>query len=190
MPKLSTGNSTPQTSVNKSTGEITIAIPDPAMPGRESKRSALAGPLGTFRTAYSAPLRVTLECPGTGRTKQSFKDECDINKIMARYIATGVLDFVTKHQPQYGDVTGLDFMNAQLIVAEARTMFEELPAEVRNRFDNDPAQFLDFVGDDKNREEARKLGLLKPEAPRPPETPPAPSTQGVEPPKATPTPAK
>lgn len=185
MPKaLPNASHSTSSTVNQSTGEITNASSADVSP-RASKRSALAGPLQSFRTAYSAPLRVTLACPGTGRTKQAFKDECDINRIMSRYISTGVLDFVNRHAPQYGDVTGYDFMEAQLIVANARSMFEELPATVRDRFDNDPALFLDFVADDKNRDEARELGLLRPDSPKP-ATQPEPPTPIVEAPKATP----
>ena len=35
------------------------------------------------------------------------------------------------------------------------------PAEVRARFGNDPAAFMSFVEDDANRDEARRLGLLR-----------------------------
>ena len=43
-------------------------------------------------------------------------------------------------------------------------MFDNLPSDVRNRFNNNPAQLLDFVADPENKEEAIELGLLpKPE---------------------------
>lgn len=116
--------------------------------------------------AYSQT-RVSYNCDCTGSkdfAKQSFKEECDINTIMAKYIRTGVLDFVAKHEPRYGDCTGQDFQDAQLLIAGAQSMFQDLPAAIRARFDNDPAQFLDFVDDPDSREEAREMGLLKPEA--------------------------
>lgn len=106
-----------------------------------------------------------LDCSGSKDVaKQSFKDECDINTIMAKYIRSGVLDFVAKHEPRYGDCTGQDFQEAKLLVAGAMSMFQDLPAAVRARFDNDPGAFLDFIDDPDSREEARELGLLRPDA--------------------------
>lgn len=92
-------------------------------------------------------------------TKKSFQDECDINKIMARFQKTGALDHYARHAPQYGDTTGVDYLDALNVVANANTMFEELPSSVRERFENDPAQFLDFVQDSKNSDEMVELGL-------------------------------
>lgn len=96
-----------------------------------------------------------------GRTKQSFKDECDINNIMSRFARTGVLDFAARNEPRYGDCTGLDFTESMQRVAAANTLFQELPAKLRDRFKNSPAEFLDFVQNDANREEAMELGLLR-----------------------------
>ena len=44
----------------------------------------------------------------TAMTKQSFKDECDINKIMAKFQKTGALNHYAKHAPQYGDASGIE----------------------------------------------------------------------------------
>ena len=38
-------------------------------------------------------------------------------------------------------------------------MFEELPATIRKKFENDPAKFLDFVNDERNADEMVELGL-------------------------------
>lgn len=113
--------------------------------------------------AYGPKLRVQIDCSQGGRTKQSFREECDINNIMARFKKTGVLDFAAKNEPRYADCTGANFTQAMNIIAAANSMFEELPSHLRARFENDPVQFLDFVQDDKNRDEAQELGLLKPE---------------------------
>lgn len=115
-----------------------------------------------FTTAFSPKRTPTLTFPDAGRTKQSFKAECDVNVIMQRYQKTGILDFANKHEPQYGDCTGVEFQAGMNLVARAREMFEDLPAQVRSRFDNDPAQLLDFVQHAENREEAIKLGLVRP----------------------------
>ena len=93
------------------------------------------------------------------RTKQSDADACEINNIMAKYLRTGAITHFNKHNPQYGDATGPDFQTAMNIVTSAQTMFDELPSNIRNRFQNDPAAFLDFVQDEGNTAEMAELGL-------------------------------
>lgn len=115
-----------------------------------------------FNSAYSPKPRVQLTCLDLTRTKQSFKDECDINTIIKRFLKTGQLDLANKLEPRYGDCTGIEYTSAMQTVAAAKSLFNDLPSEVRSRFANEPALFLDFIQDDKNREEARALGLLKP----------------------------
>ncbi len=94
-------------------------------------------------------------------TKQSFKDECDINKILKKFEKTGAITHYTKNAPQYGDTTSPMLHDAMNIIANAESMFEELPAQLRKKFNNDPGTFLDFVQDENNLEEMRELGLTK-----------------------------
>ncbi len=115
----------------------------------------------SVRTAYGPKLPIRLHFSEPSRTKQSFKDETDINTIMARFQKTGMLEFVNKHEPQYGDVTALDFQNSMLSVVKAREMFADLPSKVRDRFENDPAKLLEFLDNPENRDEAILLGLAK-----------------------------
>lgn len=114
-----------------------------------------------FNSAYSPKIRVRISSTLPSRTKQSFKAECDINTIISRFLKTGILDFAQKNEPRYGDCTGIEYQNAMQTVAEAKSLFNDLPAALRARFANEPANFLDFVQDEKNREEAQALGLLK-----------------------------
>lgn len=112
-------------------------------------------------------------CTGPG-AKQSFADECNINKIMAKFQRTGVLVHYAKHAPQYQDVPAIDYLEALNVVADASSMFEELPSTIRAKFENDPARFLEFVQNPKNLEECRKLGLANPSpvSDTKPDTPP------------------
>lgn len=97
-------------------------------------------------------------------THQSFKDECDINVIVARCMKTGYLvDPLTAstRQPLYGDfVSASDFQEAQNLLADSIDRFESLPSALRARFSNDPALLLSFLEDPSNRQEAIKLGLI------------------------------
>ena len=115
-----------------------------------------------FRSAYSPRVRVQWKPQGESKTKQSFKDECDINRIMARYQATGLLDFTQKREARYADVSGLDYQEAANLVAGAQSMFNDLPSTLRERFSNDPAQLLAFLDDQANLQEAIALGLVNP----------------------------
>ncbi len=109
---------------------------------------------------YGGKKRLSVSFTGTGRTKQSFVKECDINNILAKYQKTGALTHLQNHGAQYGDATAVSFTEAMQIVTKAQTMFEELPSSLRTRFANDPAQFMDFVQTPGNEDEMRDLGLL------------------------------
>jgi len=111
---------------------------------------------------FSKKQRHSITFNNPSLTKQSFKDECDINRIMARYQATGLLPNVNELPAQYLDVTGLDFQDHQNYIAGANSMFYELPSAIRAKFSNSPGEFLDFCSQEKNRPELAQLGLLRP----------------------------
>jgi hypothetical protein len=80
-----------------------------------------------------------------GRTKQSFKDSTDINKLIYKHAKAGTLSHLEKYQGQYGDFSGFDFFEAQTRLAKAKSIFDELPAETRREFGNNPANFFELV---------------------------------------------
>lgn len=110
---------------------------------------------------HNTPPKVVLDC-GPGLTKQHMKDECDINKIIARYEKTGLLTHMRQIEPQYLDTTGIDYEAALNVVAQTNSIFESLPAQLRNKFENDPTQFLDYMHNPDNYSEAVELGLMHP----------------------------
>lgn len=85
-----------------------------------------------------------------GRTKQAFKDSCDINKILKKHAKAGTLSHLTEYGGQYGDFSGFDFFEAQNTLARAREIFDALPSEVRKDFGNQPANFFEFANDPAN----------------------------------------
>lgn len=116
-----------------------------------------------FTAVFRERNRVTLVC-GRSRTKQSFKEECDINRIMRKFEKTGMIEHANRFEGQYGNFIGAPmFHEAQTMIAQAQEMFMTVPAKVRERFGNDPGAFLAFVQDENNKDEMRKLGLLRPE---------------------------
>lgn len=95
-------------------------------------------------------------------TKQEFAEEVDINTILRRFNITGQLPENVR-MPTYGDFTDItDFHSAANAIAEAREAFERMPADVRLRFNNDPADFVAFCDNEQNRAEAERLGLVDP----------------------------
>lgn len=110
-------------------------------------------------------LRIQHTFPGDSRTKQSFKEECDINYIMRRYTKNGILPSMIRTDGKYGDYSSApDFMEAQNIIAHANEQFSALSSAQRERFGNDPAKFLEFANNANNADEMAKLGLLRKEA--------------------------
>ena len=107
------------------------------------------------------PHAITFD-PEQSMTKQSFKDECDINKIMDKFQRTGLINHYAAHAPTYGDASPVDYLEALQTIATAQEMFDELPSSVRKRFNNDPAQFLEFAENPKNIEQMREYGLAPP----------------------------
>lgn len=117
-----------------------------------------------IKSAYSQKSRVSISFPADSEyTKQEFKDECDINILMSKYQATGQMPVINQTAPQYLDVSGIDYQDSMQFIAGAQTLFNELPSSVRSRFQNDPAQFLDFTSNENNRLEMAEMGLLKPQ---------------------------
>ncbi len=102
---------------------------------------------------------------GIKPAQQQFKDDADINSIMRKFQKTGTIDHSAAHQANYSMATGPRLHEAMNLVAQANSMFEELPSSIRNKFENQPSAFLDFVQDPENGDEAKELGLdLAPEA--------------------------
>jgi len=122
-----------------------------------------------FNSRYS----VTGEKPGIkfdqpSQTLQSFKDDADINCIIARFENTGVLVDPTvpvSRTPQFGDYSDMpSYQEAQNVIVAANNAFNDLSAKIRERFGNDPAAYFDFVQSLKEGSEdyaeAVRLGII------------------------------
>ncbi|AKI26938.1 internal scaffolding protein VP3 [Gokushovirinae Fen7875_21] len=142
-----------------------------------SKFSSLA--LRTFNNydTRAASDESALFCPEPTMAQQHPKEECDINTIVNRFGLTGELPTGVR-APQYGDFTGLgDFRDALEAIQAADAAFMQMPAAVRYRFHNNPAEFVDFCSNPFNYAEAESLGLVIPKAPLTP-TSPGPTPEG------------
>lgn len=59
-----------------------------------------------------------------GLTRQSFKDECDINNIIKTYTDTGLVNHVAKSRPIYGEAPETDFFTAACVRADIKSQQE------------------------------------------------------------------
>jgi hypothetical protein len=113
-----------------------------------------------FRTAYNLGNENYSELHNDdGLTEQHHAETCDINKILAQFMETGILPTSTNNDPQYGDVSEHNFQEVQNQLANAKTLFEELPDPVKAQFENKPFKFLQFAEDPKNMDALVEMGL-------------------------------
>lgn len=96
-----------------------------------------------------------------GRTKQAFKDETDINKLLAKANRGESISHLAKYGATYGDFTDMDdLLDAHNKLARGQQIFQDLPGEIKREFNQDPRQFYKFVNDPDN---ANRLGEVLPD---------------------------
>lgn len=110
------------------------------------------------------PRRDRKLCPtvdtGEGLTEQSHKDQCDINVILDDYKRTGFIKHAKQNAGRYDDVSAVDFEKAAIIVANVKSLFENLPSHVRDEFQGEAANFLRYVQNPSNHAELAQRGIL------------------------------
>lgn len=108
-------------------------------------------------------------------TRQEFAAEANINNVLKRYATTGWLvdpnSPRNNRKPQWDDYSKLlDYQDSLNLVVDAQNRFDELPVEIRERFNYDPGKLLVFLEkalkDEKSSayEEAVRLRLITPKA--------------------------
>lgn len=103
-------------------------------------------------------------------TKQEFKDQCDINNIIKSFKLTGQINHISAAaaKGRFEDMPDeIDFQTSMNVIRSATEAFAALPAKIRDRFHNEPQEFLAFVSDPENKDEAIKLGIVKKPEPKP-----------------------
>lgn len=98
-------------------------------------------------------------------TKQAMRDQVDVNNIVRRYTEVGAVPQM-RQDARYGDFShGEDYHSIMNRVTAAQSDFMELPAAVRQHFQNDVGQLLDAMADPDRDEELVELGLRSRETP-------------------------
>lgn len=94
------------------------------------------------------------------RTRQSAKDECDVNVIVKRFGKTGVLPSVAG--AFYADVADVgEYREVVARVEAAGELFGKLPAKTRLAFRNSPMVFLEALADPDQRSLLEELGVFE-----------------------------
>lgn len=97
-------------------------------------------------------------------TKQSHKDECDINIIVRRFLAGEEITHVNRAAAQglYTDLPdSIDLQASLELVRQAEAGFMALPAHVRAQFDNSPLLFVDHVNRAQAGDQAAQANLVE-----------------------------
>lgn len=78
--------------------------------------------------------------PKASLTQQQFKDECDINRIVAQAQRGIAPSFMARGVAQYLDTTKMppDLQSAYEVIEQAHDAFMSLPAALRRELDDDP----------------------------------------------------
>lgn len=117
-----------------------------------------------YEIRENGSLRIRTRFRQKSKTQQHFADACDVNKLMKKYKNINAIPpehFKNHGRGVYGDFSEIgDYHSAFAAVANAQDAFMKLDASIRARFRNDPQELLNFVNDDRNYDEAVKLGIV------------------------------
>ena len=95
----------------------------------------------------------------TTRVEQHHRTQ--IKQIVANVEAQGLLRASVKFSGEMDDYPNYDFQEAQFMITKANSMFEQLPSGIRQKFNNKPAEFMQFANNPDNAQEMVDLGLRK-----------------------------
>jgi len=125
--------------------------------------------------------RFTTAVGSVSRTKQSFRDACDINAIVKKFQTTGHLAHINVRRPSYTDVSNFEDLQASLeAIASAEAGFAALPSFIRAAADNDPLRLVEMLDSEEGIAELEAVGFVNEPREDVVETPPAGETPPPE----------
>lgn len=97
----------------------------------------------------------------------SFEPDTNVNNVMKRHAGSMESAFHARRlSGSYADLSNLPNYQEMLhTVRDAQDTFNAMPADLRKKFDHDPAKLISFLSDPKNKDEAIALGLVNKPAP-------------------------
>lgn len=129
--------------------------------------------------------RVITAFQDDGMTQQHFKDECDINNLIAKYIRGDDMSRYQRTAQYLGEdfPTSMSLTDAENIIRKADNAFYALPAQDRDFFENDPNNFITYMEKPEFIEDSIKRGYRQVSGKLPPATTPEPKAKkGSKPP--------
>lgn len=117
-----------------------------------------------IKKPYDEIISVVFHSDLPSETKQSMRDECDLNLLIKKYpnmLGYGLDSLLSGQMSSFTDLTyaPADLQDAMAAVGEVKEKFAELPSAIRDRFGSNPLSLLEFLSNSANDEEAIKLGL-------------------------------
>ena len=104
--------------------------------------------------------RVQFKTEGESLTQQHFETEQDVRNIIKQYDRTGLITNVARGVARYGDYSEVnEYREALDLVNNATSSFMELPAKLREMFNNNPGEFFEFATNPENADQMVQLGL-------------------------------
>lgn len=113
-----------------------------------------------IRTRYDETPRIEHSNSMETRTIFAPPDLFDIRSHITRMLA-GYETVMPNKEGVYTEISEFDYQDALDIISEANQAFDALPQELKERFAN-PENFLRFIDNPNNFEEACRLGLIEP----------------------------
>lgn len=111
-----------------------------------------------------------VKCEDPSLAVQDWK-HTDINEIVKNFGVTGQVPQIPVPPQLDMFVEPMDYRECLDAIRAADGMFASFPADVRSKFENDPAKFLDYMHEPGHEDELRKMGLMIPK--EEPEAPPS-----------------
>jgi phage internal scaffolding protein len=118
-----------------------------------------------FYSPYTNPKKVEpFYTVGESMTQEQFAEESEINNILRSHDRNGIIEHINRGNAIYGDFSNItDFSDALEQIKQAQSEFQNIPWEIREKFQNDAGQFFKFASDPDNLQELRDMGLANPE---------------------------
>jgi len=101
------------------------------------------------------------------RVEQSHKQEADINNIVRKHGLDLIAKTAAMQTFRYDENPSNDFQEVMQAVITAEQSFNSIPSDIRKKFDNNPAKFMDFIYNPENKQAMIDMGLSPEPEPKP-----------------------
>lgn len=110
--------------------------------------------------------RESINLSGPSKVQQNLKTQVDINHLVKQGLRnnglTGHPGGNSARQPMFGDFSELpSFQESLNYVNRGKEAFNSLPSKIRKRFNHNPVEFVEFMQDENNFDEAVALGIIE-----------------------------